>query len=290
MLIWIIFSLYFLPTIVAGARGHHNTGSIFILNLFLGWTFIGWIIALAIACSQVWPAKPVATSAVVHARLYVPEEHDETFIPQEHEDTWGGFIDARLDEFGGWFNRSSLRVRGGIILAVLGFVLAAIISSLLQPRTTSKSPSAESSVLPSPASGQIASSITDDVLEHIPGKPWALMGWSQANALTGYKQLWMVFDYYHSKQECLAGRRSQIKYDRGTELAVNDASSKCIQIGKEVPLEWKEMGWHVTKHRWIELDRFPTGAECEAAVRAFVNVSPDSKDKCVRIPVSAKLH
>jgi hypothetical protein len=41
--------LYFLPTII----GHNKRDSfaIFLLNLFLGWTFIGWIIALVWACS-----------------------------------------------------------------------------------------------------------------------------------------------------------------------------------------------------------------------------------------------
>ena len=53
----ILIGLYFLPTIVASARHHHNRGSIFVLNLFLGWTFIGWIIALAMACSHVERAQ-----------------------------------------------------------------------------------------------------------------------------------------------------------------------------------------------------------------------------------------
>jgi hypothetical protein len=38
--------LYFLPAIVAIVRGHPNSLAIFILNLLLGWTFIGWVIAL----------------------------------------------------------------------------------------------------------------------------------------------------------------------------------------------------------------------------------------------------
>jgi TM2 domain-containing membrane protein YozV len=38
--------LYFLPSIVGAARGKRNAGAIFALNLFTGWTFIGWIIAL----------------------------------------------------------------------------------------------------------------------------------------------------------------------------------------------------------------------------------------------------
>ncbi len=38
--------LYFIPAIVAIARKHHNAMAIFLTNLFLGWTFIGWIVAL----------------------------------------------------------------------------------------------------------------------------------------------------------------------------------------------------------------------------------------------------
>jgi hypothetical protein len=37
--------LYFLPTIIAANRGHHVTG-ILLLNLFLAWTGIGWIVML----------------------------------------------------------------------------------------------------------------------------------------------------------------------------------------------------------------------------------------------------
>lgn len=42
----ILVASYFLPTIVASARGHKNTLAIFLLNLFLGWTLIGWLGAL----------------------------------------------------------------------------------------------------------------------------------------------------------------------------------------------------------------------------------------------------
>jgi hypothetical protein len=43
--------LYFLPTFISCNRGHHQTGPIVILNLFLGWTLVGWVIALAWSCS-----------------------------------------------------------------------------------------------------------------------------------------------------------------------------------------------------------------------------------------------
>ena len=40
---------YFLPWLIALGRKKRNTGAIFILNLFLGWTVIGWIGALVLA-------------------------------------------------------------------------------------------------------------------------------------------------------------------------------------------------------------------------------------------------
>ena len=38
--------VYFLPSIIALARGHQNALAIFVLNLLLGWTFLGWVAAL----------------------------------------------------------------------------------------------------------------------------------------------------------------------------------------------------------------------------------------------------
>jgi len=52
---WILFVLlvpYFLPTIIAILRQKTNTGSIFALNLFLGWSLIGWIVSLIWALSS----------------------------------------------------------------------------------------------------------------------------------------------------------------------------------------------------------------------------------------------
>ncbi len=46
----IVLALYFLPSIVAVARKVTHQGSVVVINLFLGWTFVGWVIALAMAC------------------------------------------------------------------------------------------------------------------------------------------------------------------------------------------------------------------------------------------------
>lgn len=44
----VILFIYFIPTINAlmGKVKHPNWGAIFILNLLLGWTLIGWVVAL----------------------------------------------------------------------------------------------------------------------------------------------------------------------------------------------------------------------------------------------------
>lgn len=50
LLLIIGLALYFVPGIIAGARGHNNFVAILVLNLFLGWTLLGWVGALVWAC------------------------------------------------------------------------------------------------------------------------------------------------------------------------------------------------------------------------------------------------
>jgi len=49
LLIAMGLAAYFAPTIVAYARNTSNKAGVLVLNLFLGWTFIGWVIALTMA-------------------------------------------------------------------------------------------------------------------------------------------------------------------------------------------------------------------------------------------------
>jgi len=46
------FVFYFLPAIVAFARSKRDAVSILVLNVLLGWTMIGWVIALVWALKQ----------------------------------------------------------------------------------------------------------------------------------------------------------------------------------------------------------------------------------------------
>ena len=56
-------ALYLLPTVVAAGRNKRNTGAIFALNLFLGWTAVGWVVALVWAVAYEAP-RVVQVAAV----------------------------------------------------------------------------------------------------------------------------------------------------------------------------------------------------------------------------------
>ncbi|WP_238531194.1 superinfection immunity protein [Candidatus Puniceispirillum marinum] len=42
-----------MPSIIGITRGVRNLGSIIVINLFLGWSLIGWVFALAMAFATV---------------------------------------------------------------------------------------------------------------------------------------------------------------------------------------------------------------------------------------------
>lgn len=44
---------YFIPMTIALFRRHHQLGPIFLINLFLGWTFVGWFVAFVWSFSRV---------------------------------------------------------------------------------------------------------------------------------------------------------------------------------------------------------------------------------------------
>jgi hypothetical protein len=57
-----VLLLYFLPALVAILRGHHSWPAIAILDLLLGWSVIGWIIAL------IWSLTGVRRETVIVLR------------------------------------------------------------------------------------------------------------------------------------------------------------------------------------------------------------------------------
>jgi RsiW-degrading membrane proteinase PrsW (M82 family) len=47
-----VIGLYLLPYFVAKSRGHGNDLAILVVNVLLGWMFVGWVAALAWACTH----------------------------------------------------------------------------------------------------------------------------------------------------------------------------------------------------------------------------------------------
>lgn len=58
----IAFALYFFPSLVAYHRRKVDATGVVVLNLFLGWTLIGWVVALAWAASGA--TRPITTDAL----------------------------------------------------------------------------------------------------------------------------------------------------------------------------------------------------------------------------------
>jgi hypothetical protein len=52
LIVLVGFFIYFFPSFLAHTKSHHNTAAIFALNLFLGWTLIGWVAALVWALTR----------------------------------------------------------------------------------------------------------------------------------------------------------------------------------------------------------------------------------------------
>jgi len=59
---------YFVPALVAHLRRHRNEGAVSVLNLLLGWTVLGWIIALIWACTANTRPKPTPAAPATVAQ------------------------------------------------------------------------------------------------------------------------------------------------------------------------------------------------------------------------------
>jgi ABC-type lipoprotein release transport system permease subunit len=53
-----LIAAYWFPTIIAFMRHVPAKSQVVIVNLFLGWTFVGWVVALVMACRTVPAATP----------------------------------------------------------------------------------------------------------------------------------------------------------------------------------------------------------------------------------------
>jgi hypothetical protein len=60
-----IVAIYFIPTIVAVVRHAPDIRVVILINLLLGWTLIGWVVALGMATRKAKPPQiPPAPSAL----------------------------------------------------------------------------------------------------------------------------------------------------------------------------------------------------------------------------------
>jgi hypothetical protein len=53
VLVLVLLPLSLLPTVIAWQRSHHQTMAIGAVNILLGWTAVGWIVALVWALTAV---------------------------------------------------------------------------------------------------------------------------------------------------------------------------------------------------------------------------------------------
>ncbi|WP_375123599.1 superinfection immunity protein [Pseudomonas sp. LW8] len=51
--LFLIMATYFLPSFNAFSRKHPDRWPIFMLDLFLGWTIVGWVVSLVWSVSQI---------------------------------------------------------------------------------------------------------------------------------------------------------------------------------------------------------------------------------------------
>lgn len=58
--IWII-GVYSLPSIIAMSRKVPHVRSVILANVFVGWTFVGWVMVLRMACQS--KTRPVQTDS-----------------------------------------------------------------------------------------------------------------------------------------------------------------------------------------------------------------------------------
>jgi hypothetical protein len=58
LLVWVVLiGLYWLPSIVARQRRILGLGQVVVVNAFLGWTGLGWVVALVMALRHVPPEQ-----------------------------------------------------------------------------------------------------------------------------------------------------------------------------------------------------------------------------------------
>jgi len=66
-----LIAIYFVPAIIAYWRGHPSLAGIVVVNLLLGWTFLGWVGAL------VWAVTSAKQQVVYQQASPAPQADDD---------------------------------------------------------------------------------------------------------------------------------------------------------------------------------------------------------------------
>jgi Protein of unknown function (DUF2510). len=81
---WVVAVLtlgYMLPWAIAASRGKSNHGAVAIVNFFLGWSLIGWVVALVMACTAHRMVGATGQTMVVVAQQF-PQAQFSGPVPQ----------------------------------------------------------------------------------------------------------------------------------------------------------------------------------------------------------------
>jgi len=77
-----LIGLYLLPVLLAWARHVPDVGSVAVINILLGWTLAGWVVALALALRSSVPPNPTI-QLVQHLPSSLPSAADRAGRPAQ---------------------------------------------------------------------------------------------------------------------------------------------------------------------------------------------------------------
>lgn len=86
LLLLLGIAMYFLPSIVGFVRKVPNAVSILIINFFLGWTLIGWVVSLAMAFRD--QQQPVVINQIMPNVTQPPLQPPNQLPPRNPNDPY----------------------------------------------------------------------------------------------------------------------------------------------------------------------------------------------------------
>jgi hypothetical protein len=83
-------TLYLLPTVVGCVRRVPGIGAIAVIDILLGWTLVGWVVALAMALRSARPAWPLVQVVQNLPPALPPAPYLPPSASQPHAADWAG--------------------------------------------------------------------------------------------------------------------------------------------------------------------------------------------------------